>query len=180
MKILYLLVLVSIISGCVQQKRVIDGYSYRRIQLNSRLVDFKIIDQRDSISKELVRIPALSLPNQNFAAFPPIDARIENAIKRNFETYFSLQGNEIKAELRIKNASQEFRADWNSETEFAKVNIEIDLTDMKTNYTKSCFASGFLAHTSRDAKRAVMDTLYTQAFRQSINNVLNIWNSFLL
>jgi len=113
------------------------------------------------------------MPKQLYKAYPVLDVRLENFLRQNVKSYFTNQGNQVRINIKINDAFQQFSATETSESEYAKVDLKIEIYDYQTDETKSCTANGFADHISRNAQRDVVDSLYIWSFKKTINKCLD-------
>lgn len=157
--------------GCTAKKKLLedidsDIHKYQSTVLCGELSEIEILDNRVGISQNELDIPFISWPGQESEIRPPLTQRQRDTV------YFELQqrttgaGDSYSLDVAIIEGVQRFEADWRSEKEHVKWEIEMILQNPDGIVSASSEVDYFAR--SMDASNKYATELYNKTFRLGI------------
>lgn len=158
-----------IFSSCASKYSILStNYEIEKININNKLAEIEIIDNRLDVTEREIHLPALSFPWQKDKISPVLTIEQKKMIETQIQTYFSNIGKSVKVECEINQAYKEFTAHAFYEREFVQVGIKIKLLDENNNIIKYCTSTAFFEAKSFDATYDYINKIYEKAIRTSI------------
>ena len=161
--------LIVLLSGCASKHAILNqNYETRQVIIPGKLVGINIIDQRQEVTTEKIKLPTISFPGKVNKVSPELTSEQEQLITNQIKSYFTNNDRALSVNCYIIEGFQEFSAHTFYEREYVQCDVKIELTDQSNDILKYCTSSFFIEAKSVDATYAYMNKIYEKAIRTSI------------